>query len=159
MDNDAILLNKVIKCEQPDNFLYQCYLDTNKKLYDTENFNNLINDLKILCEMQYDFSLLSSESKKFNVNRRDYKAMCEMICVLIGDAIKDICNHSREPIITSPTNFEDYCHFKSAELVLYGNSNLEDSIITYDGKKYKVVDSQVEQTPYYMIYCNLLELL
>lgn len=154
----AILLTRLTKCEDENNELYQCYKDATKKYFDTEEkkFNQLIKDIKYLSNIQYDFSKLSEGAKSFDITRRDYRELCDMVCMIIGDSISDLCNHTRNGIITSPSKFEDYCPFYSNDLVVYGNS--DNKVFLYEGKKYYLIETKVEETPYYTIHCSSIEI-
>lgn len=154
----AILLTRLTKYEDTNNPLYQCYIDATQKTFDTEEkkFTQLINDIKYLTEIQYDFSLLSKGADIFDITRRDYRELCDMVCMIIGDSISDLCNHTRNGIITVPSRFEDYCPFYSNDIVVYGNS--DNKVFMYEGKKYYLIETKLEETPYYTIKCSSIEL-
>ena len=153
----AILLTRLTKCEDENNELYQCYKDAIQKYFDTEEkkFTQLIKDIKYLSNIQYDFSKLSEGAKSFSITRRDYRELCDMVCILIGDSLTELCKYTKDGIVTAPTKFEDYCPFYSTSLVVYG-SNIHDTV-KYEGKTYKVLDTKLEQSQYYSIYCSTLD--
>lgn len=152
----AILLNKLINAEQSSK-LYDCYINATSNNFEneTETFNICIADLKFLSEKQYDFEWLKKEAADFGVSRRDFKNLCDSICVLLGDKINELCKYSKTGIVTKPTRYEDYCPFTSEDLVVYGKNNL--LYITYDGYDYNIIETKLEETPYYTIYCSTIE--
>lgn len=152
----ALLITKLNKCEDTNNVLYNCYSNAFQNNYESlsEEFDQHIADLKTISEIMYDFDSLTTESAKFGISRRDYRELCDMVCTIIGDRINEICKQSKEPIITKPSKFEDYCPFTSDDMVVYGNI---DRLFKYDGEIYRVVESKLEETPYYIVYCNSIE--
>lgn len=152
----AILLTKLNKCNDESNIVYACYINATVKSFDNDimAFNQHIKDIKILNAIQYDFTILSEEARKMELTRRDYRELCDAVCMIIGDRINELCKHSREPIITEPTHFEDYCPFANAEKVVYGNVPVN---FKYFGEYYKVIDTKLEESPYYTIYCSEIE--
>lgn len=128
------LLNMLIKNECIDIMAYRCYKDTLiEYANDIDKFNLLIADIKLLSDIQYDFQTLSIESKKLNITRRDYRELCDMICIIIGDVINEM-NKYNQLIVTRPSQFEDYCPFPHEDLVAYGKVN--DTTFNYDGNTY-----------------------
>ena len=159
--NNAILLTKLSKMDDLSFELYTYYIDATSKSFLDEitEFNTCINDLKKLTECQYDFAWLSKNASKFEVNRRDFKSLCDDVCMLLGNRIEELCKHNKTPIVTKPTKYEDYCPFASEELVAYGRipySHGNNNII-FDGNSYNIIDTKLEISPYYTIYCNLIE--
>ena len=157
MDN-AILLTKLNNCNDMSFELYRYYIDATSKSFSDSitEFNTCINDIKKLTDYQYDFSWLCDNASIFGVNRRDFKSLCDAVCVLLGNRIQELCEHTKSYIVTKPTKYEDYCPFALEDLVAYGNpANINQSnIVTYDGKKYIIVDSKLEESPYYIIHCS-----
>ena len=153
--NIVILLNKLNTCEDQNLELYQHYLNAVYNRHDNlvDEFNACIDSIKYLTNKQYDFNWLSENSKIFNVTRRDFRELCDSVCVLLGNKINDIGKQTKEPIITKPTRYEDYCPYNNENLVLYGNY---DGPIRIDGKLYNKIDTKLESTPYYNIYCSML---
>ena len=145
----AILLTKLNNYENTDFELYKYYLDATSKLYTSEKveFETCMNDIKILTNKQYDFDWLTENSKIFECNRREFKALCDDVCVILGNRINELCKHTREPIITKPSKFEDYCPFETESLVvvytltvlfpLYPISIVDDSSIQSSCRKYE----------------------
>ena len=155
MDNNAVLLNKLINCNDTSIELYRHYLKTklNSSFDVSGTFNSYIDSIKYLSDKPFDFQWVITNAKQFDCTRRDFIKLCDDICMILGKCVEELCCHAREPIITKPTKM-DNCPFSSAELVLYGNK--VDSV-KYDGYIYKVADTKLEATPYYTIYANLLE--
>lgn len=153
--NIVILLNKLNTCEDQNLELYQHYLNAVYNRHDNlvDEFNACIDSIKYLTNKQYDFNWLSENSKIFNVTRRDFRELCDSVCVLLGNKLNDIGKQTREPIITEPTRYEDYCPYNNEKLVLYGNY---DGPIRIDGKLYNKIDTKLESTPYYNINCSML---
>ena len=153
----AILLTKLSQCEDETNFLYLSYLDATQTEFESETkkFETLISELKTLSELQYNFNELSTKAQEFGISRRDYRELCDMVCIIIGDSITELCKYTKDGIVTVPTKFEDYCPFYSTSLVVYG-SNIHDTV-KYEGKIYKVLDTKLEQSQYYSIYCSTLD--
>jgi len=155
----AVLLTKLIQSQDNPSDLYEYYLDATSRVFESETdaFNKCVKDLKVLSDMQYDFEWLKYEAFSFGVSRRDYKDLMDSVCVLLGERINELCKLTRNGIVTSPTQFEDYCPFNHEDLVLYAIYNINS--VEYDGNMYSVVDTKLEETPYYTIYCNKLELM
>ena len=154
---DAILLNKLITdFNNDDNFLFQCYKHSLSESGFTESFNQCISDLKALSNLSYDFKQLTNYATSMNITRRDIRQLCEILSSILGETITQLCNQNRELIITTPSRFEDFCPYPKAELVLYSTS-ISDIPIKYDSYMYKIIESKPENTPYYYIYCHLLE--
>ena len=153
--SNPTLLRDLIEQEDTNNILYKCYNDSIIEYENIEDkFHILIEDIKQLSELQYDFKLLTSTAKKFNVSRRDCRDLCDMICEILGDDITSLCRQNS--IVVSPSKYEDYCPYSNESLVLYGNA--DKNYIKYDGKIYGIVDTKLEETPYYTIYCSLLDM-
>lgn len=154
---DAILLNKLItEFNDSDNYLFQCYKDSLSESNVIESFNQCITDLKVLSNLSYDFAELTNYATKMNITRRDVRQLCEILSSILGETITQLCNQNREFIVTTPSQFEDFCPYPKAELVLYSTS-MSDIPIKYNGYMYEIVESKPENTPYYYIYCHLLE--
>lgn len=156
---NPILLTKLSKYDDKSFELFHFYLNATSSISEdsTEDFNVCIDNLKYLTNKQYDFKWLSENAAAFGVNRRDFKSLCDDVCVLLGYKIEEICKYSKEHIITRPTRFEDYCPFNDGDLVEYGYKIDIDDNIKYNGDRYRVIDKKLESTPYYNIYCSLLE--
>lgn len=152
----AVLLTKLTRCEDESNIVYACYINATSKSFENDimAFEQHIKDIKVLTAIQYDFTILSEEAAKMEITRRDYRELCDAVCMIIGDRIDEICRHSREPIVTKPSQFEDYCPFSHADKVVYGNV---DDKFRFFGEMYKVVDAKLEESPYYTIWCSEIE--
>lgn len=154
----AVLLTKLSNYDDKSFELYEHYLNATSKSFvdEKEEFDTCIASIKLLTEKQYDFGWLSENAAEFDCNRRDFKALCDDVCILLGNRINELCRHNNgRPIITKPTKFEDYCPFSNETLVAYGNCN---STIRIDGKVCKLVDTKLENTPYYSVYVHSLDL-
>lgn len=156
---NPILLTKLSKYDNKSFELFQFYLNATSSSMENavEEFNICINNIKYLTEKQYDFAWLSENAKKFEVNRRDFKNLCDDVCILLGNRIEELCKHSRETIVSKPTRYEDYCPFSQSDLVEYGSKHSIGDTFTFDGTRYVVFDTKLESTPYYNIYCSALE--
>lgn len=155
---DALLLNKLInEYNDKNSFLFQCYKHSQLEKNLVDAFNQCISDLKALSELSYNFEALTKYSKQYNITRRDVRQLCEVLSSILGEAITQFCSQDRERIITKPSCFEDFCPYPKAELVVYSIDNKVNSIVKYDGNIYEVIESRAENTPYYFIYCYLLE--
>lgn len=154
--NNAILLIQLSNLNDDSFELFNYYKIGTTKVFEDEiaTFNACVNALKNLINLQYDFEWLTINAKKFETTRRDFRNLCDDVCDLLGNRIEELCKHTRKPIITKPTKFEDYCPFPSDSLVVYGN---QISNISIDGKLYKIVNTKIESTPYYTIYCNQID--
>lgn len=153
---NAILLYKLHSYKDKSFELYTHYENVIKDSDSpAETFNRCIDSIKYLSEKQYDFQWVSSQSKEFGCFRKDFVELCDSVCQILGDKINDLCKSFA--IITKPTKYEDYCPFSSETLVVYGKSYQPGTPVQYDGKRYRIVDSKLENTPYYSIYCNALE--
>ena len=154
----AILLTKLSQLNNLEFDLYNYYVDATIRSFEnsTEEFNTCIKDLKELVGKQYDFSWLTENATEFGCNRREFKQLCDDVCTLLGNRIDEVCRHTRTPIITKPTKFEDYCPVSTESLVAYGNFSHERILI--DGKPYNIIDTKLENTPYYSIYVKTIEL-
>lgn len=154
----AILLKRLIDSENTDTTIYKAYKNAIDNSYQSPNeeFTKCIEGLKILSQTQYDFKVLANESKLFDLSRRDYRELCDMICFMLGDKIKDLCI---KPIFTKPTQFEDYCPFVKNDIVIYSIKPLTPGfrIVNDDKETYHIIDSKLETTPYYEIYCHSIE--
>lgn len=155
----AVLLTKLHNYNDKSFELFNYYLDgTSKSFADNiTEFETCINDIKKLTDYQYDFAWLSENAETFGVNRREFKALCDDVCAILGNRVQELCAHTREPIITKPTKYEDYCPFSSENLVVYGNPSIFGSRFMFDGNRYRIVDSKLENSPYYSIYCSSIE--
>lgn len=153
----AVLLTKLSGYNDRSFELYEHYLNATSKSFvdEKEEFDTCISSIKKLTEKQYDFGWLSENAAEFECNRRDFKALCDDVCVLLGNRIDELCKHTRNPIVTKPTKFEDYCPFTSETLVAYGSNVTE---VRVDGKVCRVVDTKLESTPYYNIYVSQLDI-
>ena len=154
----AILLTKLATFND-DNFEpYRYYLDATSNVFEDEKeeFDTCIVDLKKLVDCQYDFAWLSENATTMGCNRREFKALCDDVCVLLGNRIDELCKHTRNPIFTKPSKFEDYCPFANEVYVVYGNGN--ETTIKHDGKVYKVIETKLESTTYYNIYISQLDI-
>lgn len=152
----VVLLDKLNSYNDESFELYRYYKIATTTDYSVESFNNCINSLKDLVNKQYDFkNYIMPNATMFGCNRRDFTQLIDAVCTLLGNKIDEISKCSRIPIITSPSNFEDYCPFPSEDLVLYGKTNCYS--VYHDGKQYRVIESKLESTPYYNIYCNTLD--
>lgn len=160
--NSAILLTKLGAYEDTSFELYKYYVDaTSKSFIDpVTEFNTCIEDIKKLTNYQYDFAWLSENASKFEVNRRDFKTLCDDVCVLLGNRVQELCKHTRSYIVTKPSKYEDYCPFSSETLVAYGNPNTikSSNYVSYDGNKYSIIDCKLEESPYYIVYCSTFNL-
>ncbi|MBQ8218340.1 MAG: hypothetical protein IJZ79_03450 [Bacilli bacterium] len=156
--NNAILLTKLNNYDDMSFELYKYYVDATSKSFadNAIEFSTCIEDIKKLTNYQYDFGWLSENASKFGVNRRDFKSLCDDVCVLLGNRIQELCSHTREYIITKPSKYEDYCPFSSEALVAYGNpANINRSnIVKCDGQQYSIIDCKLEESPYYIVYCS-----
>jgi len=156
--NNAILLTKLNNYDDTSFELYQYYINATSKSFSdpAQEFSTCIENIKRLTSCQYDFGWLSENAKQFGVNRRDFKALCDDVCVLLGNRIQELCEHTREYIVTKPSKYEDYCPFPSEALVAYGNpKNIAlPNIVNCDGSKYTLIDSKLEESPYYIVYCS-----
>ncbi len=153
----AVLLTKLSNYNDKNFELFVYYLNatTSSFIDEKEEFDTLISNIKTLTEKQYDFSWLAENAAEFECNRREFKALCDDVCVLLGNRIDELCKHTRKPIITKPTKFEDYCPFANETLVAYGNCSEN---VRVDGKICKIIDTKLESTPYYSVYVNSLDL-
>ena len=154
----AVLLTKLSNYDDTSFELFQYYLNATSKSFvdEKEEFDTCISSITRLTEKQYDFRWLSENASKFECNRRDFKALCDDVCVLLGNRINEICRRDNDrPIITIPSKFEDYCPFVNESLVAYGNCT---DAIRIDGKLCKIIDTKLENTPYYSIYVHSLDL-
>lgn len=154
----AVLLTKLSSYNDKNFELFAYYLNATTASFadEKEEFDTLISNIKTLTEKQYDFSWLAENAAEFDCNRRDFKSLCDDVCVLLGNRIDELCRHTHgRPIITKPTKFEDYCPFPNETLVAYGNCN---GTIRVDGRICKIVDTKLENTPYYSVYVNSLDL-
>lgn len=156
MDN-AILLTKLNNYENKDFELYKYYINATSFNFinETIEFNVCMQSLKELIEKQYDFEWLAENAKIFEVSRRDFRSLCDDVCILLGNRIEELCKYTKVPIYTKPSKFEDYCPFANEIMVVYGNFN---NYVTIEGKHYIIIDTKLESTPYYNIYCNIIEL-
>lgn len=152
----AILLTKLNKCEDESNIVYACYINATSKSFENDiiAFEQHIKDIKVLNAIQYDFTILSEEASKMELTRRDYRELCDAVCMIIGDRINELCKYSKEPIITKPSQFEDYCPFPNEDKVVYGSVN---NSFRFFGETYIVVNTKLEETPYYTIWCNEID--
>ena len=154
MEN-AILLTKLYNYNDKSLELYKYYDEAiNRTHSEVDDFNTCMNNLKTLVDKQYDFEWLTVNAQTFGVTRRDFRELCDSVCFIIGNAIEEICKYIKSPIIAAPSRLDEHCPFPTNDLVAYGNSNLERyQYIIVDGKSHRVVETKVEQTPYYRIYC------
>lgn len=160
--NNAVVLKRLIESKNEDLSAYKGYLIAISGYQNSsreDSFNQCINSLKILTDLQYDFEKLTNESQKLSVSRRDYRNLCDQICQMIGDKIQDLCIM---PLYSKATNYENACPFSSDSFLMYTKKpvdlSLSSNIITYDGNLYKIIETKREETPYYTIYGTLLEL-
>lgn len=153
----AVLLTKLSSYNDKSFELYDYYLNATSKSFadEKDEFDTCIASIKKLTDRQYDFAWLSENAAEFECNRREFKALCDDVCVLLGNRIDELCKHTRNPIVTKPTKFEDYCPFSTEALVAYG-SNVE--TVRVDGKVCKIVETKLESTPYYNIYVSQIDL-
>lgn len=154
----AILLTKLATFNDNNFEPYRYYLDATSTVFEDEKdeFDTCIEDLKKLVDYQYDFAWLSENASIMECNRREFKALCDDVCVLLGNRIDELCKHTRNPIFTTPSKFEDYCPFTNEAYVVYGNNN--ENTIKHDGKVYRVIETKLESTPYYNIYVSQLDI-
>ena len=103
--DSAVLLKKLIDSNNEEMSLYRAYKDAIDNSYATpeEAFNQCIYDLKMMSQAQYDFGWLTREARLFEVTRRDYRELCDMICAMLGDKINDL-----SPILTSVSSKKKY---------------------------------------------------
>jgi hypothetical protein len=154
--DQAVLLNKLMNCKDESIELYRFYLYAlDMSLEPVDMFNKCINAIKYLVDKQYDFQWIFVNAKQFNVTRKDFKDLCDDVCMILGDRINEICKYSKFPIITKPTNFENYCPFNSDTLVVYGEFT---EPVKYEGKIIRTIETKTEKTPYYCIHCTSLDL-
>lgn len=153
-----VLLTKLSKFNNTDFELFNMYCNATSKSFETvaDEFNTCIDNIKYLTEKQYDFSWITENAKVFEVNRRDFKNLCDDVCMLLGNRLEELCKYSRTPVIVKPSKYDDYCPMNSEDLVVYGNYR-EGERFSYDGKRYAIVDTKLESCPYYNIYCNSFE--
>lgn len=156
MDN-AVLLTKLSNYDDVSFDLFNYYVNATSKTFadNIEEFNTCIENIKKLTELQYDFSWLSENANEFGCNRRDFKTLCDDVCSLLGNRINELCKHTKTPIVTKPSNFEDYCPYSKEMLVAYGSSITS---VRVDGKLCKIIETKLESTPYYNIYISQLDL-
>lgn len=156
MGNVVVLLTKLSNLSDQSYELFNYYLiATNKTFSDeVEEFETCIKSLAELSDRQYDFAWLTENAKRLEASRRDFRDLCEAVCVLIGNRIDELCKYSRVPIITKPTKFEGACPFGSEALVAYGN--VEGSV-KVDGVTCKIIETKIESTPYYNIKCSMID--
>lgn len=143
----AILMQKLYNIENEDSVILKAYKDT---IQSTE-LDILIDDIKKMTDVQYDFKFLTREKEYFSINRHDTRELCDMVCKLLGNRIEEICI---KPIISKPSRYEDYCPFSSEDLIVYSVKPLDNTLIMYEGRSYNILDTKHETTPYYSLYCS-----
>lgn len=154
----VVLVNNLIKQGDENNFFYQCYKNSEVTDDCISTFNKCAKTIKTLEDLSYSFEMLTKYSQEMNLSRHDIRQLCDGICFILGEKMKEICSFDNTNIITSPTRYEDFGAFPNADLVLYSTQNQsEDRYISFDGVLYAIVDVRIEQTPYYTLYCHLLE--
>lgn len=156
--DSAVLLKKLIDSNNEEMSLYRAYKDAIDNSYATpeEAFNQCIYDLKMMSQAQYDFGWLTREARLFEVTRRDYRELCDMVCAMLGDKINDLCY---QPIYVKPSNFEDYCPFGGTDIVMYCKHpfSVGDGVSNSDKEMYTIEDVKLEKSPYYEIFIHKLE--
>lgn len=148
----ATIMKTLIECENKDSKIIQAY----KNSLNGTSLDTLFSDLKDVTGIQYDWSMINQEKEYLNVNRRDIIHICDTVAKLLGDRIEEICVVATT---SKPSQFEDYCPFKSDDLVVYSKKPIDTTVITqvkYDGDLYETVECKPENTPYYNIYCTSL---
>lgn len=149
--SESILLQKFITDDIDESSeLRRVYIVIQK---DT-GFDLLVQYLKYCIDKSYDFEYLSKESAKLKVNRRDIRGLLDIFAEMLGNKIEELAN--KEYLFVAPTKLEDYCPFSSEALVLYTNRPL-DRIPMFDGYKWNIVSTKLEETPYYHINCSQIE--
>ena len=124
---------------------------------DKESFDRNIQCLKEILEKMYDFEWLNQVAIELNYKRKQLFSFCEEYAQKYGDNIMDICSH-KEVILTTPTKFGEYCPFPTEQKVIYSNKPQQvGDIVSVNNNSYQIRASRAETTPYYEIFCSLLE--
>lgn len=149
--SDSILLQKFITDDiNPSSDLGLIY----EAIRQNTPFTQLVQQIKYCLEKSYDFKYLSEEGAKLNVSRRDVRSLLDVFAEMLGNKIEELADH--EYLFVPPTKLEDYCPYPSEVLVLYTNKPL-DNLPMYDGYKWDIIDTRLEETPYYSIYCSQID--
>lgn len=156
--NGAILLTKLSQYDNEKFDLFKIYVDATKRNFNEieAEFDTCIKDIKFLSDVQLDFEWLTNSAVRLNTTRRDVRMLCDDVCMILGSRISDLCKN--KCFITSPSKFEDYCPYPKDSFVVYGKVDNEDTIkkLMLNGEHIKIVDTKLETTPYYNIYCSQL---
>lgn len=154
---EVVLLTKLSTMDDRSYELFDYYVIATSQTFENEveEFNTCIKCLQKLSDNQYDFAWLTENAKQLDASRRDFRNLCDNVCVLLGNRIEELCKHTRAPIVTAPANFDGACPFGSEQLVAYGNV---DTTVRVDGVLCKVVDTKIESTPYYNIKCSMIDM-
>ena len=118
------------------------------------SFEQLVYWLKYSLEKSYDFAYLSDEGAKLNVSRRDVRSLLDIFAEMLGNKIEELAD--KEYLFVAPTKMEDYCPFPSEALVLYTNRPL-DRVPMFDGYRWNIIQTKLEETPYYHMTCSQIE--
>ena len=168
--DNAVLLDKVINCQDRDLFVCMAYDCAHATSLDrTEHFNQCIKYIKELDDVAWNTKICQEDGKRLNVSWRDYHILCnEILPSILGETIKDLCI---KPIFTEATmygdEFNNFCPFSRGEFIMYSSKpiEVETDTIEVEGKKYKVRDfdraneliTKIEETPFYTLYGVVLE--
>jgi hypothetical protein len=152
------LLKKYMNETNKDTILHKCYADSMRENYSTpeEAFKICVDDIKLMSTVLYDFQVIKTEAKSFNISRPDYRELGEHVCKLLGKKVTEVCYQT---IFVEPSNFEDYCPFGGKEIVMYCVRPYDAGkiIISSDRDTYKIETVRPEITPYYEIYIHKIE--
>lgn len=157
----AVALKKLIDSNNEELSLFKAYKNAISSNFNSpsEAFTQCIKDLITISDAQYDFDWLTKEAKVLEINRRDFRNLCDDVCIMLGDKLQELCI---KEVITKPSKFEDYCPFSSEDIVMYTTKPVDttrSSTIFHDGNKYNLIDCKLESTPYYNLYVTKLELI
>lgn len=159
---DAILLKKLIDTGNESFKLYQMYQMsiTGYQENDAGLFKQISAAINDLLKFQYDYNVsLKWIATSLNITKRDAARLCDMLCFMLGEKLKEIC---AKPLFCTPTHIDEYCPISTDELVMYTDKPFDvelNSVVIYDKTSYRTLNCIVEKSPYYEIYVTKLELL
>ena len=87
--DNAVLLDKVINCQDRDLFVCMAYDCAHATSLDrTEHFNQCIKYIKELDDVAWNTKICQEDGKRLNVSWRDYHVLCnEILPSILGETI------------------------------------------------------------------------
>lgn len=161
--NNPVLFSKLVNYDNESFPLFKIYIDATSRTFENSivEFETCAKDLMELANLQYDFEWLAEQAETFETTRREFKFLCDDVCILLGNRLVEACRHSSQPIVTTVKIDLDKPTATSTDLVMYGITSTPPSYIWYDGDYYNVLNTRLDENSkfnYYQLFISELDL-